>query len=61
MTGQKEQVEMDLVRREDARATTSRQVMTMPIRLSLATNNFLAVTFLPFLLCCMVTVIYNSR
>jgi hypothetical protein len=61
MAEQKQQEELDLVRREDARATTSRYVVTMPIYLFLATKICFAVTFFPFLLSCLVTVIFNSR
>jgi hypothetical protein len=60
MAGQKQRHEMGLVRRGDARATTSRHMMTMPIYLLLATKICFAVTFFPFLLSCLVTVIFNS-
>jgi len=60
MAGQKQREEMDLVGREDARAITSRQIMTMPFYLFLATKICFAGTFFPFLLSCLVTVIYNS-
>jgi hypothetical protein len=58
MAGQKQQEEIDLVRREYARATTSHQTMTMPIYLFLATKICFAVTFFPYLLSCLVTVIF---